>query len=138
MRGGIAIAVAAVVGGLVVLGPGQWAWRYYTAEVRGVVGQEERVQSALHRMGAYEHFYDLCASVQGHEATLTAARKQLGETAEEAERQRIRANIAGIESQRARSIARYNADARKDHTVGQFRDAELPYSLKPEAEKTSC
>lgn len=124
--------------GLALLSGSIWAWRYYTAEVRGIVGQEERVQSPLHRMGAYSHFFDLCAAVQGHEATLVSARTQLADTGDEKERQRIRANIAGIEAQRARSIARYNADARKDHTIGQFRDSGLPFELDVNQEETRC
>lgn len=132
------LGVLALVLGIALLSAGMWAWRYYTAEVRGIVGQEERVQSPLHRMGAYSHFFDLCAAVQGHEATLAAAGAQLNSTSDEKERQRIRANIAGIEAQRARSIARYNADARKDHTIGQFRDSGLPYSLDVNKEQTQC
>lgn len=132
------MSVILVVIGIVVMIASIWAYRYYTAETRGIIGQEERVQSALHRMGAYNHFYDLCAAIQGHEATLAASRSQLEDTSDENERQRIRANIAGITSQRARSIAQYNADARKEHTVGQFRDAELPYEISVEGENTEC
>lgn len=49
----------------------------------------------------------------------------------------VRASITGLTGQRARSIARYNADARKDFTVGQFRDAGLPFQLDV-GEETRC
>src|SRR3546814_2987104 len=60
----------AVIATVAVTAAGSWAWRYYTAEIRGVVGAEERIQSAPSRIAAYDRFFDLCAAIQGHEGTI--------------------------------------------------------------------
>ena len=131
---------------LAVIAAGGLAWRYYTAEVRGVVGAEERIESAPFRMSAYDHFFDLCASVQAYEGRLDAQIAQLEElqesnNASERDIMRVTTNIAGLRGQRIAAIHSYNADARKDYTIGQFRDSGLPYTLNAdpyEGEKTSC
>lgn len=133
----IGYAVLGIVG-LAVIVAGSWAYRYYTAEIRGIIGQEERVQSPLHRMGAYERFYAMCASVRGHEATLAAQRALLNGATDDSEIRRVRANIAGIEAHRARIIEDYNSRARMEHTQGQFRASDLPYQLNREVENTQC
>lgn len=133
----IFLASLGLIIGLAVLVGGGWAIRYYTAEVRGVVGAEEQIQSAPSRIANYNYFFDLCAAIQGHEASLGAQARQLDQVTTERERNRILANIAGLEGQRARSIARYNQDARKEYTRGQFRDSQLPYQLSEGAD-TSC
>lgn len=111
--------------------------RYFTAEVRGRVTAEERIQSGGSRIVGYEHFFDLCAAVQGHESQIEALRNELATAESERDRSRINASITGVSSMRARSIAQYNADALKDYTLGQFRDSDLPYQLN-ENGATSC
>ena len=118
----LALIAVAVVGG--------WAIRYYTAPIRGTVGAYEQIQSAPMRITAYNHFFDLRAAVQGYDGQLEAMRKSLEENPSKKEKERIVATIAGIEGARARAVAQYNADAQKDYTIGQFRDANLPYQIK--------
>lgn len=134
-----------VLGGFIVLAlliGGIWAFRYYTAGVRGVIGAQEQIQSAPSRIANYNHFFDLCASVQGAEAALDAQYAQLAATQDPKEQARILSNIAGISAQRERSMRQYNADARKDYTAGQFRDSDLPYQLSvteyKKGARTSC
>jgi hypothetical protein len=43
---------------------------------------------------------------------------------------RIVINIAALQSLRHQAIQEYNANASKDYTIGQFRDAGLPYQLE--------
>lgn len=122
---------------LILFTAGSRAWTWYTAPITGRIGQKAIVHSPLERMGAYNHFFDLCASIQSHEAMLRAQRQALADATTPDDQSRIRANIAGITGQRARVIAQYNADSRKNYTVGQFRDSNLPYQIDLKGD-TSC
>jgi hypothetical protein len=118
----VIIAVVAIVAFIVAI----WAFRYYTAEIRGKIQAKERVESGSHRLYSYEFFYDLYASIQSYETALKAQRERL-ETAETAsERARIRSNIAGIKAQKRRAIERYNANAQKVETKAKFKADDLP------------
>ena len=132
-------AIVALVIGLAWAGLGM---RWWFAAPAGKVAAQEQIQSAPSRIGAYNHFFDLCAAVQANEAGLDALTDQLAVTVEEKDRSRIQANIAGVTSERFRAISQYNADARKDYTIGQFRDSGLPYQLAAvaheEGRRTSC
>lgn len=121
-----------------LLALGGWAWMYITAEPKGIAEAERQIESAPSRIANYEHFYDLCAEVQGLEASLSAQRVALEATGSESERERLRSNIAGLTAQRARTIARYNADARKSYTRARFLGQDLPRSLDLNQEKTTC
>lgn len=123
---------------LAVLAGINWGWRYFTADVRGIVGAEEQRKAANFRLQAYNRFFDMCAAIQGHEATLKAQRTALDMATSPGEKERLRANIAGITAQRARTIARYNADAAKSYTLAQFKANSLPYRIKPNQENTIC
>jgi len=111
-----------------------------------IVGRGEahiRIQSADFRIPAYNHFFDLCAAIQADEASLDAQSDELSAlTQGTRDYNRVLTNIAGIVADRQRAIAQYNADARKDYTIGQFRDSNLPYQLDTtqhkKGEQTSC
>ena len=137
--------IAGILGAMLLIGgcvAGSWAYRYYTAPIEGRVGAQEQIQSAPSRIVNYNHFFDLCAAIQGHEGNIDAAQGQLGQGLRDDERERVIQTIAGLKGQRVRSIAQYNADARKNYTAGQFRDSDLPYQLAandyPLGGKTSC
>ena len=51
---------------------------------------------------------------------------------------RIQTNLTAVRANRAELINRYNADASREFTVGQFRDNDLPYQLNPDVERTVC
>lgn len=132
-----ALIVAAALAVPVLSGLG-WAWKYYTAEVRGVSEAERRIESADSRIGNYEHFYDLCAFVQSQEVSLSSQRSLLESSEDAKERTRVRSNIAGLEAQRARAINQYNADANKSYTRARFLGEDLPRKLDANVEATSC
>ena len=119
-----------------------WGWRYYTASIEGKVGASEKIQSAPHRIIAYNHFFDLCAGVRADEASLDAQNDQLTVTVDSFQRNRVQTNITGLLGHRASLIEEYNANARKDYTEGQFRDSNLPYqllaNLYEKGQRTSC
>lgn len=98
------------------------------------IGQGEAritINSGDMRIGAYNHFFDLCASIQADEASINAQSDLLTDTTDGNDASRITQNIAALQANRGRSIATYNADAAKDYTIGQFRDSDLPYYIQP-------
>lgn len=119
-----------------------YGWRWATAGPVGQLEAREEILSGATRITAYNHFFDLCASVQANEAALAASIDELSATTRPEDQERIRTNITGLTAQRARAIAQYNADARKSYTIGQFRSLSLPYELPPstfkKGELTSC
>lgn len=134
-REGMVIAACAV--GIVLLVVGFYAARYVSADARGQVNAREQIQGGSARIAAYNSFFDLCASVQGDEGRIGALRLE-AKTASPERIDQINATVTAITGSRASKIARYNADARKDYTVGQFRDSGLPFSLNVNREETSC
>lgn len=119
--------------GSVALGYG-WAW--FAAPWVGKLEARQEINSGASRIVNYEHFFNLCASVQTNEKQLDAFQAELKAVeampdARDRSREvaRITANIAGVTAGRAGGINQYNADARKSYTQGQFRDASLPYQL---------
>ena len=112
----------------------------------GLVGRGKahiEIQSAPSRISGYNHFFDLCASVQNAEAAIdqfTAARDRATDPNEIS---RIQTNLDAQVITRQNGINQYNADAAKDYTVGQFRASNLPYRLddtpyKAGGEHTRC
>jgi hypothetical protein len=131
-KGLFANLTAWIVAGLVLAGiitGGIWAFVYYTADTRGKVQAQQQIKSGANRIQPYDHFFNLCAAVQTDEARLEAQYQVLAAGPSQDERERILTNIAGIASDRADAINQYNADARKDYTIGQFRSSALPYQL---------
>jgi hypothetical protein len=125
----IAAVVILAILGVVALVSAGWAIRYYTAPVRGTIEAYEQIQSGDTRIVAYNYFFNLYASIQAYDPAIQAQEELLATTTDADEKARIGANIAGLKSQKARSIAQYNADAMKSYTIGQFRDWKLPYQI---------
>lgn len=99
----------------------------------GLVGRGEariQIQSAGSRISSYNHFFDLCTSIQAHEGTIDALEDELALYERgSGDFSRVATNLTGVKSARAETIARYNNDSQKDYTSGQFRDSDLPYVL---------
>lgn len=132
----------------VVLALGGLAWRYAIAGPKGQVEAREQILSGSNRIRAYNHFFDICASVQTAEQALQASLDELVSAEKAVPRDpdnivRIQTNITGLRTTRARAINQYNADASKDYTDGQFLSLRLPYQLDaspyvPGGKLTSC
>ena len=114
---------------------GSWAWRYYTAPIKGRVTAQEQIQSGQNRIQKYNKFYDMCARAQSLTDKLDAQQEQLENTKEEDRKSRIRTRIAGLKGEFSRVVRQYNADARKSYTAGQFRSSDLPYQLSTDYEE---
>lgn len=128
--GAVAIATA------VTLSLGGWAWKYYTAPIKGKAEAERAIESSASRIARYEYFYDLCVSVQAGKASLSAQRERLGYSEDKKESSRIRANVAALQSNIARTVSQYNAESGKNYTSARFKASNLPYQLKIKGETT--
>lgn len=113
-------------------------WRYILADPRGKVQAQEQIKSGPSRIAAYNHFFDLCASVQSDEASITSLKEELTTKPPESRVTQINASLTALRSARAEKINQYNADARKDYTIGQFRASGLPFRLDLTQEATTC
>lgn len=126
----LVIAILATAGGL--------AWRYVIAEPRGKVQQEEILQRGQNRIARYDHFFNLCAAVQSDEATIRALKQERTTNPPASRVTQINATITALRSGRAEKINQYNADARKEGTIAQFRSSSLPFQLDHTQEATTC
>ena len=109
-----------------------------TADFRGETDKRNKVEAnGSYRIAAYDHFYDLCSSVQATEDTIA---NQLAEraTASPERQAQIDANLTASRNVRATAIRQYNADARKSYTSGQFKASDLPFVLDINSKETSC
>lgn len=120
-----------------------WGLRVATAGIYGQGQARIQIQSASSRIANYEHFFNLCASVQANEGQLDSLNDEISNyEVGSKDRARVLTNITGVNGARLRAIAQYNQDALKDYTGGQFRDSSLPYQLAvtdyPEGGRTQC
>jgi hypothetical protein len=130
----ILLALAAVVI-LTLLGLG---WRYILADPKGKVQAQEQIKSGPSRIAAYNHFFDLCAAVQSDEAAMQSLRDEMKTDPPPSRITQINASLTALRSARAEKINQYNADARKDYTIGQFKSSGLPFTLVLTQEVTRC
>lgn len=120
-----------------------WGFRVATAGIYGAGEARKEIQSAPFRIAAYQTFFNQCASVQGLEGQIDELTAQL-DALEPGTRayEYTLSSLTGTRGLRHRAIAKYNQDALKDYTQGQFRDADLPYQLVdsdyPNGGKTIC
>lgn len=116
-------AVVLAVGGplLAVFGPRLWA---------APVGRTEQivaVNRGNYRSTAYELFYDLDAQIEAIDVKLQAYPAQPDDMGT-----RTRTECRGLLQKRASLVAEYNASARQELTVGQWRSEDLASSLRQE------
>jgi hypothetical protein len=137
----VAVAAVVLVGIAVLLGLylGGLIFSQKTANLRGETGKRNLVEGrGSFRIAAYDHFFDLCTSVQSFEAQRTAQQAELAGHPSAYRAEQVRSNLAAIDAQRTAAIRQYNNDARKTYTEGQFRSSDLPFQLDPSAKETSC
>jgi hypothetical protein len=137
------LAVIGAVVGVVLLGFVIWlaafGIQWGTAPARGKLQAREQINSGDNRIQAYNHFFDLCASVQTLDQALNQSYDNL-KTVTGDDKVRIETNITAQLNSRNDAANTYNADSHKGYTVGQFKASSLPYSLPPyqKGEVTSC
>lgn len=135
--GAIAIVVVLVLGAMAVFGFGFFAKE--TANFRGEIQElEETKASGSFRIYSYDHFFDLCVSVQNKEKAIGALQEELELHPSEGRKEQVIADITANKIAREESINQYNTDAQKEKTIGQFKAASLPYELNSNAKETQC
>lgn len=134
--GVIVLVIVLALAGMAIFGVG-W-FKKSTADFRGDVAAHEKIHAdGDYRIAAYEHFYDLCAAIQGKEATIAQLTVEL-DTAPERRTQEIRSTLSAIKASRAQQVNQYNVDARKEDTEGQFKASDLPYEIDVKGTETEC
>lgn len=113
----------------IVMAVGTWGLNWFAAPYQGKLQARQQIQgSGDFRIQAYNHFFDLCASVTTMDQALQASYQQL-EGATGDDRTRIETNITAQLNDRNDAANQYNVDAEKSYTVGQFRANNLPYQV---------
>ena len=123
-----------------------YGWRWFTAEPKGQLEAREQIQSGPMRLSAHNYFYDACASIQALEFRIDGAQETVAKDLSQPgdfEYTRVRTNLEGLKGLRHEAIAKYNAEADDEYVEGQFRDAELPFSIPnseypTEPRRTAC
>lgn len=133
MGKGVILTMVAILILAALIG-GTWAYRYYTAEVRGVVGAEEKIQSSGNRIDKYNKFFDTCAKAQEYQDKIQIQLDQL-KNADGDQANKIQTRISGLKGMFSNTVRSYNQDARKNYTSGQFRSSKLPYQLPTDWEQ---
>lgn len=118
------------VGVMWFLGAGLFS--QHTANFRGETAKRNLIEAnGAYRTAAYDHFFDLCASIEGLEGQIRVQSHELHAHPEPdiARASQIQVNLTALRSQLVTAIAQYNADAAKGYTAGQFRADNLPAHL---------
>ncbi|MEK7620795.1 MAG: hypothetical protein AAB395_00385 [Patescibacteria group bacterium] len=121
-----------------------FGWGFFqrsTADFRGKTGQIEQTKANPdYRIAAYDHFYDLCGSIQAEEDQIGNIQKRpaSGTTAGGFTQQQKDSILLAHQNSRAELIRQYNADARKADTLAHFRASDLPYQIEIDNEETTC
>ena len=127
----IGVIAVVLIAGLIV---GVWAWRYNTAEVKGVIDAREDIMSGENRIDKYNYFFDLLAAIKGYEGQIDFQYQELTGLNPESpnywdDESRIKNQITGVRGAHKRCSEEYNFNSQKDYTSGQFRDSDLPYTI---------
>lgn len=140
----IVSALAIFVVAILIASMAIFGWGFFqrsTADFRGKTGQIEQTKANPdYRISAYDHFYDLCASIQAEEDQIGNIQKRPagGTTNGGFTQQQKDSILLAHQNSRAELIREYNADARKADTLAHFRASDLPYEIDIDNEETTC
>lgn len=124
------LIVVLLVGLWLAIASSIWGLRVATAGLYGRGEARIQIQSAPFRIEAYQYFFNQCASIQGLEGKIEELTAQLTKLEPGTrEYNYTLSSLTGVKGLRREAIAKYNQDALKDYTEGQFRDRDLPYQL---------
>lgn len=129
MKGKITLAIFGGLFAIAAITAISFGVRWFMAPAKGKLNMREQVYSADHRRQAYEHFYDLCASVKRKQTSLIAQQQRLKNAESRLERRRVRSNIAGLKAELRSAIEQYNVDVRKKETQAKFLGKDLPSNI---------
>lgn len=124
------LAILGVIALWLLLASAIWGFGVATAGIFGSGEARKQIQSAEFRIEAYQTFFNQCGSIQGLEGQIDELEAQLNKFERGSREYNITAvSLAGVKGARHQAIARYNQDANKDYTEGQFRDKNLPHQI---------
>ena len=127
---GVGIFLLVVVVGIAIWVIG-FGFSWGTAPAVGLLEARVEINSGDFRIKAYDHFFDLHAGVLTLEGQIDSARETMKVFAQGSKEFNVYAiNITGMQGQRLSLINKYNADASKSWTSGQFRAESLPYQIQ--------
>jgi len=137
-------SIAAGLLAVLVIGAVAFGWIYgfgfvsrSTADYRGETAGRNQVEgSGAYRIAAYDHFYNLCASAQTAQVSLSNTQIALDATTDPARKVQLQANLLALQNTLASTVNEYNVDARKAGTLGQFRSSDLPFTIATTQEIT--
>lgn len=137
------IAVLSVVGVLAIAGlvVGLYFAVWYSADPRGSLSAREQTRgSGSYRIASYDHYFDLCASIQAFEDRIENTQDEMNiEPGPSPTRlAQLQQNLTAQNNQRDSLIRQYNTDATKEGTRAPFRDDDLPYQIDPDNKETQC
>lgn len=121
------LACMVLIWGIVAAG---WGIKVATAGLYGRGEAHVQIHSANFMIEAYNSFHDQYGSILALEGQIVETETYL-KTLEPNSREYTFAsiNLLSLRNLRHTAIQKYNADARKNWTEGQFRDADLPYQI---------
>lgn len=119
------VALALLIGG-------SYAYRYYMAPVKGVVGAEETLESAGKRISSYDSFFDLCANAQTMQGNIKDQEFNLSKLDMKTDPELYKitlTNVTGMKSRLRDVVNQYNANSQKEYTTARFKSSNLPSRL---------
>lgn len=133
----IFLMILGLIGSMILISLSTLAYRYFTAEVRGVVDAEEQIEGAASRIQRYQEFFNLCQSIQAKEDAIDniLANTTMGESGQGAA-------VTANQNSRAQLIAEYNSKSSQSYTSARFKASNLPYTIErgpyTGSNKTNC
>jgi hypothetical protein len=126
--------IGAIIGFFVIIAilmVALWGFGVFTADIKGQGEAYKEIHSKEFRLEAYNYFFDQYHSILALEGQIDVNISMLKDIEEGTkDYNRIRTNVAALQSLRHQAIQSYNAQASKDYTAGQFRDHNLPYQIE--------
>ena len=109
-----------------------FGFTWATAPFRGALDQREQIQaSGDFRIHSYQHFYNLCRSIQQAEAQYDNQYDLLQQLERgDGNFDRQQRNVAVLKAQIERLKQKYNGDAAQEETLAAFKDSDLPKQIE--------
>ncbi len=129
----ITVGIVSLLGAIIlwiVIASAIWGFGVATADIFGRGEAHKKIHSANFRMEAYDKFFNEYASIKGLEGQIDELTSQLNLLEPGTREYNLTlSSLTGTKGLRHTAIQKYNADAQKNWTEGQFRDRDLPYQI---------
>lgn len=89
-------------------------------------------------VGAYDHFHDLCGTIQSDQNRITNIKEALSTDPKPTGQQLVtlQASLLAAQQKFNDDVNQYNADSDKDYTEARFKDADLPFHISSDPKET--